>query len=120
MSDIETVPSIMSASLRRDSGTLVFTVGRAMEVIHDCTTSGIAVLGVEVFPGFNVSTYDVEDPADEKHWLGYVRTNNALAEDFLRNNPASSTDECILTNASWQEFCEIKRQAKATREQTTR
>jgi|ERR1035438_733387 hypothetical protein len=114
MSDLEMVSSIASAVLRKNSGELVFTVGRAAEVVQACTPSGIAVLGVEVFPGLNVSTYDqhLKDPADEKYWLGYVRANNALAEDFLRKNPAPSTDECILTTASWREFCEIKRQSK--------
>jgi hypothetical protein len=31
-----------------------------------------------------------------------------LAEDFLRNNPASSDSECILKTASWREFCQIQ------------
>jgi hypothetical protein len=104
------------------NGELVFTVGRAEGVIEACSSSGIAVLGVEVFPGLNVSTYDqhLRTPADDKYWPGYVRTNNALAEDFLRKNPASSTDECILTTASWREFCEIQERAKAMREQKPR
>ena len=76
-------------------GELVFTVARAAEIIGACTSSGIAILGIEVFPGLNVSTYDLhlKNPADEKQWPGYVRTNNALAADFLRRNPAPSTDE---------------------------
>ena len=115
MNDLDTVPGVASAVLRRmPDGELVFTVAQAAEVIQACTSSGIAVLGIEVFPGLNVSTYDldVKDPADAKFWPGYVRTNNALAEDFLRKNPASSTDECILTAASWREFCEIQEQRK--------
>ena len=90
-----------------------------MEVIQACTAAGIAVLGIEVFPGLNVSTYDlhVKDAANENNWPGYVRANNALAEDFLRKNAASSTDECILTTASWREFFEIERQTKSTRKQ---
>jgi hypothetical protein len=59
MNDLDTVPGVASAALRRTSdGGLVFTVARAGEVIRACTSSGIAVLGVEVFPGLNVSTYD--------------------------------------------------------------
>jgi|SRR5580658_5082694 hypothetical protein len=122
MGDLEMIPNAASAALRRDSGELVFTLGRAVEVVQACTASGIAVLGVEVFPGLNVSTYDlhVRDPTDEKDWPSYVRTNNALAEDFLKRNPASSTDECILTSASWREFCEIREQARVMRERKPR
>src|ERR1700756_485986 len=112
MSDLETVPGVTSAILRRESnGELVFALGGALEVIEACSSSGIAVLGIEVFPGLNVSTYDqhLKAPANEKLWPGYVRTNNALAEDFLRKNLATSTGECILTTASWEEFCEIER-----------
>ena len=110
----------MSASLRRDSVHWSSPSGELWKVIHDCQRPELLFGALRCFRGFNVSTYDVEDLADEEHWLGYVRTNNALAEDFLRNNPVSSTDECILTNASGQEFRQIKRQAKATREPTTR
>jgi hypothetical protein len=114
MSDLEMVPSVAPAALRKDSGELVFTVGRAVEVIQALTPSGIAVLGVEVLPGLNVSTYDqyLKAPADERFWPGYVETNNALAEDFVRKNPAPTTAECILTTASWREFCDIRRQAE--------
>jgi len=112
MSDLEVIPAVASAVLRKmPNGELVFTVARAAGVIEACTSSGIAVLGVEVFPGLNVSTYDqhLKVPASENYWPGYVRTNNALAEDFLRKNPASSSDECILSTTSWREFCEIQK-----------
>jgi hypothetical protein len=111
MSDLEMVPGVAPAVLRRDAGELVFAVGRAMEVVQALTLSGIAVLGVEVLPGLSVSTYDqyLKAPANEKFWPGYVETNNALAENFLRRNPAQTTDECILTTASWREFRDIKR-----------
>ena len=70
MSDLEMVPGVASAVLRRDSGELVFAVGRALEVVQALTRSGIAVLGVEVLPGLNVSTYDqyLKAPADERFW----------------------------------------------------
>ena len=115
MSDFESVPGVASAVLRRmPNGEFVFTVGRAVEVIEACSSSGIAVLGFEVFPGLNVSTYDqhLKDPVNETLWPSYVRTSNALAEHFLRRNPAPGTIECILTTASWREFCEIMQQAK--------
>jgi hypothetical protein len=114
MSDLDAVPGVTSAVLRRKAnGELVFTVGRAVEVIEACTSAGIAGLGIEVFPGLNVSTYDspLKNPPNGKHWPGYVRTNNALAEDFIRKNAAPSTCECILGTASWREFCEIMRQS---------
>jgi hypothetical protein len=79
---LDAIPEVTSAVLRREAnGELVFTIGRAVEVIEACTFAGIAVLGIEVFPGLNVSTYDshLKNPANEKHWPGYVRTNNALA-----------------------------------------
>lgn len=115
VSDLETVPGVPSAALRREStGELVFTIERAAEVIEACTAAGIVILGVEVFPGLNVATYDQQltNPANENYWPGYVRTTNALAEHFLRRNPAPSTSECILTTASWREFCKTERQRK--------
>ena len=114
MSDLETIPTAASAWTRRmPDGELVFVVDHALEVIQACTSSGIAVLGIEIFPGLNVSTYDRElkHPAEEEFWPGYVEANNALAEDFIRTNPAPKASECMLTTASWREFCDIKRQS---------
>jgi hypothetical protein len=107
--DLETVAGVMSAVIAKmDNGELVFTIDHALDVIRACTAAEIAVLGIEVFPGLNVSTYDqhVKSPAGKEHWLGFVKTNNVLAEDFIRINPAPGTSECILTTASWREFCE--------------
>lgn len=114
------VPNVAAAVLRKDSGELVFSVERAVEVIEALTLSGIAVLGVEVLSGLNVSTYDqyLKDPTDERLWTGYVETNNALAEHFVRNNPAQTTDECILTTTSWREFCDIGRQSRQRSEKS--
>ena len=94
-------------------GEFVFTLGRAEEVIRACTIAGIAVLGIEVFPGLNVSTYDrsVKDPVNERAWPAYVRTSNALAENFINENPAPDSSECVLTTTSWREFCELKHQS---------
>ena len=116
MSDLETVPGAASALRRRcEDGEMVFTLSSAIAVVRACTLAGVAVLGIEVFPGLNVSTYDLQlkDPPAESSWSGYVKVNNALAEDFIRKNPASEMSECILTTASWREFCEIKRQQKS-------
>jgi hypothetical protein len=109
-SDLEAVPGVATATVRMfDNGELVFTLDQALDVIHACTAARIAVLGIEVLPGLNVSTYDshLKDPPSQKFWSGYVTTNNVLAEDFVRKNPAPKTSECVLTTASWREFCEI-------------
>ncbi len=114
--DLEIVHGVMSAALRREvNGEFVFPFEHALEVIQACTSAGIAVLGVEVCPGLNVSTYDLhmKDPDNENFWLSYVRTNNALAEDFVRRNPAPSSSECVLTTFSWREFREIKASFKS-------
>ena len=71
-------PGLTSGVLRREANReLVCTVGRAVEVIEACTSAGIAVLGIEVFPGLSVSAYDspLKNPANQKRWTGYVRTN---------------------------------------------
>jgi hypothetical protein len=115
MGDLDTVPGVASAAKRRmDDGEFVFTVDGVTKVIQECTAVGIAVLGIEVFPGLNVSTYDLrlKAPTLEASWRGYVDVNNALAEDFIRGNPAPPTSECILTTASWREFCELARRFK--------
>lgn len=59
-SDLETVPGATAAALRREGdGGMVFTREKAVEVVEACTAASIAVLGVEIFPSLNVSTYDL-------------------------------------------------------------
>jgi hypothetical protein len=109
--DFESIPGVSAAAIRKTSdGEMVFRRASAEGLIQACTAAQIAVLGVEIFPGLNVSTYDLfltNDPK-EGSWSQYVRLNNVLAGDFLRNNPASSDSECILTTASWREFRQIQ------------
>lgn len=109
--DFEAVPGVSTAAIRKIAdGEIVFKRAGAAALIPACTAAQIAVLGVEIFPGLNVSTYDLflkNDPK-EANWSQYVQVNNVLAEDFLRNNPASSDSECVLTTASWREFCRIQ------------
>jgi hypothetical protein len=109
--DFGAVPGVSSAVIRRmANGEMVFTRDRAADLIPACTAAQVAVLGVEIFPGLNVSTYNLfltNDPK-EGNWSQYVRVNNVLAEDFLRNNPAAGNSECILTTASWREFRQIQ------------
>jgi hypothetical protein len=108
--DFEAAPGVAAAAIRKMDGEMVFTRASAVELIPACTVAQIAVLGVEIFPGLNVSTYGLflKNNPEEGTWFQYVRVNNVLAEDFLRSNPASSDSECILTTASWREFRQIK------------
>jgi len=109
--ELEMVPGVASAALRKlDNGELVFTISRALKIINACTMAEIAVLGVEVFPGLNVSTYDldVKDQHSKAEWPRYVRASNALAAEFVKKNLASPDNECILTTASWREFLAIR------------
>jgi hypothetical protein len=108
--DFEMVPGVSAAAIRKMSnGEMVFTRAGAEGLIQACTAAQVAVLGVEIFPRLNVSTYDLflKNELKEGSWSQYVRVNNVLAEDFLRNNPASSDSECVLTTASWREFRKI-------------
>ncbi len=109
--DFEAVPGVSAAAIRKmTDGEMVFKRAGAEGLIQACTAARIAVLGVEIFPGLNVSTYDLFLKNDPKEvgWSQYVRVNNVLAEDFLRNNPASGDSECVLTTASWREFRQIQ------------
>jgi hypothetical protein len=108
--DFEALPGVSTAAIRRMSdGEMVFSRTSAEGLIQACTAALIAVLGVEIFPGLNVSTYDLflKNDLKEGSWSQYVRVNNVLAGDFLRNNSASGDSECVLTTASWREFREM-------------
>jgi len=106
---LESVPGVASLAVRRmDDGELVFTVEHELEVIRACSEAGVAVLGAEIFPGLNVSTYDVKNDPKDESWPSFVRANNVLAEEFFKGNPAMGTDECVLTATSWREFGELK------------
>ncbi len=109
--DLEEVPGVSAAAIRKTpDGEIVFCRASALALIPACTAAKIAVLGVEILPGLNISTYDLflKNDLYEANWSEYVRVNNALAEDFLRTNPASDNSECILTAASWREFQQIQ------------
>jgi hypothetical protein len=110
-SDLEAVPGVAGAARRRlENGELVFAVKDVLRVIHSCNSSQTAILGVEIFSGLNASTYDLgmESPPGVEFWSEFVKRNNTLAEEFVQkqiHNKAES--DCILTTASWREFCEI-------------
>jgi hypothetical protein len=109
--DLEGVPGVLAAAIRKTpDGEIVFRRASATALIPVFTAAGVAVLGVEILPELNLSTYDLflKNEVQEAGRSQYIRVNNVLAEDFLRNNPASDESECILTTASWREFCEIQ------------
>jgi len=109
--DFEAVPGVSAAVIRKMAdGEMVFTRASAEGVIQACTAAQIAVLSVEIFPGLNVSTYDLflKNDLKEASWSQYVRVNNVLAQDFLRDSPASSDSECVLTTASRREFRQLQ------------
>ncbi len=114
MSDFEAVPGIADVVVRKlDNGELIFKLESAAQILRGCTRAGIAVLGVEVFPGLNLSTYDLflKDPANEANWPGYVHCNNILAEDFIMRDRAPGGSQCVLSTVSWREFLNLQQQA---------
>jgi len=110
--DLESVPGVASVARRRlGNGELVFAVRDVPSVIKSCSSSEVAVLGVEIFPGLNVSAYDfkVESPLGIEGWPVYVRSNNTLALAFVEGQDQEKCDrDCILTTVSWREFCRMK------------
>ena len=101
-----------------DDGELSFTFPEVLEIIRLCTTNQIAVLGVELFQvrpeGYcwkELSGYDQQmnrGPNNIEGWPDYVRTNNSLAEEFVRLNPIGDEHVYVLTTSSWREFCETQ------------
>jgi len=110
-SDLETVPGVAGAARRRlENGELVFAVKDVLGVVQFCSSSQLVVLGIEVFPGLNISTYDLgmESPRAREFWPEFVKRNHTLAEAFIQKQTRIEAEsDCILTTASWREFCEI-------------
>src|SRR5579863_869011 len=111
-SDIETIESIVAeANGKTIGGELGFTFSSALDAVKLCTVHGIAVLGVEIFhvrgetyETTKMSGYELPD----QQWGDYVSANNALAEEFIRLNPAGDEHIYVLTTSSWREFCKIQ------------
>ena len=89
-----------------------------MQVIKLCSTNLIAVLGPDLFKissdglyqTVKLSGYHLEirqNPQRIEEWPEYVKINNALAEEFVRQNPVGDDHVYILTTSSWSEFCKI-------------
>jgi hypothetical protein len=119
INDYTQIPAIAALATGVTGSELTFTFPEVLEAIKLCTSEQIAVLGVEVFKvragGYyteNLSVYDLKPelkrgPENKEGWVDYVRANNALAEDFISQNPAGDDHVYILTTSSWGEFCKI-------------
>lgn len=117
--DFAMISSVANAAVgEMDNGELLFTFPEVLVVIKLCTTNQIAVLGLEVFEvrpeGYctkKLSGYDQQsgtEAATPSEWPDYVKTNNNLAEEFVRANPMGDDHVYVLTSASWREFCAIR------------
>jgi len=118
-SEFDSIPQItFHAKGRSPGGELIFTFPEVIEVIKICTATRIAVLGVEIFlvtgAGYSAlgsSDYDLRlsrkwPSVQPEQWNEYVRDNNDLAEQSVRENPAGDEHVYILTAASWAQFKE--------------
>jgi hypothetical protein len=117
--DFELIPGIVAASVGRTGDELTFTFPEVLGVIKLCSINQIAVLGPDLFKLCSDGLYQTEKlsgyhleikkhPQRIEEWPEYVKTNNTLAEEFIRQNPAGDDHVYILTTASWREFCKIQ------------
>jgi hypothetical protein len=119
--DFTQIPAIAALAAGATGDELTFTFPEVLEAVKLCTSEQIAVLGVELFEvragGYcteNLSVYDLQPqmkrgPGTKEGWPDYVRMNNALAEEFVRRNPAGDDHVYILTTSSWREFCALQK-----------
>jgi hypothetical protein len=123
--DIESVASIVAcAAGRTPGGELSFTFPEVLRVIEICTSSGIAVLGVDLFEiradGYSTEalssySYDREiqqqlhDTLQRHGWPKYVGLANELATGFIHEHPAGDDHVYLLTTSSWREFGELQK-----------
>jgi hypothetical protein len=119
-SDLELIPGILAASVgRTGDDELTFAFPDVLDAIKLCSTNLIAVLGPDLFKISSDGLYQTvklsgyhltikTNPQSIEQWPEYVKINNALAEEFVRQNPAGDDHVYILSTASWREFCEIQ------------
>ncbi len=118
-SDFELIPGIASAATSKAGDELTFPFPEVLDVIKLCSKNLIAVLGPDLFKITSHGLYQTEKlsgyhleikihPQRIEEWPEYVRINNMLAEEFIRQNPAGDDHVYILTTASWREFCRIQ------------
>jgi hypothetical protein len=118
--DFGAIPAVVEKSAGTfGDNELSFAFPEVLEVIQLCSAKQIAVLGVELFKVRSDGLYQTEkltdydlrmkqDPSTPQEWLEYVSTNNAKAEEFVRQNPAGDDHVYVLTTASWRELAHIK------------
>jgi hypothetical protein len=117
--DFSLLPSISNAAIGKVGDLLTFSFPEVLEVVKQCATNEIAVLGVEVLrvrtDGYYteaLSTYDLQPfgraDVERAGWVDYVRLNNSSADEFIRLNPTGDDHVYVLTTASWREFREIQ------------
>jgi hypothetical protein len=95
-----------------------FAFPEVLDAIRLCYTKQIAVLGVELFKVREDGLYQTEKLTDhdlrmkqdptQQEWPEYVSANNALAEEFVRQNRAGDDHVYVLTTSSWRELDQIK------------
>ncbi len=123
--DFKRIPGITATAIGTAGDEPTFSFPEILNVIKLCSANDIAVLGVEFFltkpDGYHAlgcSTYDLQQEKgwqlmQHSQWCEYVRRNNALAEEFVRQNPLGDDHVYLLTAASWAEFQEIQKSKRA-------
>lgn len=117
------IPAIVATASGAVGNELTFTFPDVLTAIRVCTENDIAVLGVEIFlvqsnkfQASGCSTYDLQmgswGEVGVSDWSRYVKYNNRLAEEFIRQNPTGDEHVYVLTNSSWQEFCQLQQKGR--------
>ena len=119
--DFEQITGVSAAAIGKVGDELTFPYPEVLSVIELCSTNQIAVLGVELFLvkadghyASGSSAYHIGEkqrwPAvDLKVWPEYVRYNNGLAEEFVRQNPLGDDHVYVLSTSSWSEFLGLQK-----------
>jgi hypothetical protein len=118
MDSIESIRSLANGGTA--VGELRFTFPKVLEVIRQCSSNGIAVLGVDILQvsgdsyfTSKMSGYDLPN----EDWPAYVAANNQLAEEFISANPTGDQHMYVLTTSSWREFRQIQEFKKGGRQE---
>ena len=101
-SDFESLAAVVAlANGKTVGGELGFVYTDALQAIELCTVGKLAVPGVEVLlvrgEGYEMTTISA-DELPEEDWMSYVKANNALAEEFVRENPAGERLSLMQSN----------------------
>lgn len=120
MGDFEQIREAAALAIGNVGDELTFPFSKTLEVIALCSANEIAVLGVELFlvrpDGHYASGFSVYELQEKQlwptvrlaDWPHYVSYNNALAEEWIRQDPPGPDYVYIFTTSSWREFQEIQ------------